>query len=81
MRSLDKLDLENLVRPRAAWSGDFHRVALALADKRPRERRGDGDAALFGVRLQVADNLIGAPFLGVLVAKRDGRPEFHRRTG
>ena len=35
----DEFDLQDLVRPRAAGRGDFHRVALALADQGARDGR------------------------------------------
>src|SRR3569623_2675396 len=74
----DKLfpvDFGDLVGLGAAGGDDLDRGALLLADQRARERRGDGDAALLGVGLGFADDLVDALLLGVLVDQRAGRTE------
>src|SRR6185437_15891664 len=72
---LFELYLQDLVGPRPAWGSDLHRIALALADQGPRDRRGKRDAAVLGVRFHVAHDLIFAFFVGVLVHQGDGGAE------
>ena len=55
---LSPLDLGDLVRLGAAGRHDFHGRALLLADQRAGQRRGDGDAALLGIRLRLTDDLL-----------------------
>src|SRR5258705_13907703 len=78
---LAPLDLGDLVGLGAAGGHDFHRSALLLADQRSRQRRGDGDAALLGIGLRLADDLPHRFLVGVLVDQRDGRAELDGVTG
>jgi len=48
-----------------------------LADQRAAERRGDRQAALLDVALQLADQLVGQLLVGVFVRQLDRRPELH----
>src|SRR6202012_5914345 len=73
--ALAPLDLGDLVSLGAAGRHDFDRGALFLADQRTRQRRGDGDAALLGVGLRLADDLPDRLLVGVFVDQRDGGAE------
>src|SRR5262245_57646523 len=72
------LNLHDLVGLGATRRHDFDRRALLLADQRARKRRGDGDAALLGIRFGLPDDLPHLFLLGVLVDQRDGRTELDR---
>src|SRR5712691_4633651 len=80
-RDLAPLDLGDLVGLGAAGGHDFHGSALLLADQRSRQRRGDGDAALLGIGLRLADDLPHRFLVGVFVDQRDGRAELDGGTG
>src|SRR6202034_1649089 len=56
-RPLFPLQLDDLVRLGAAGRDDLDLRAFLLADQRAGERRGDGDPALLGVGLRLADDL------------------------
>jgi hypothetical protein len=75
------LDLGDLVGLGAAGGDDFDRRALFLADQGAGQRRGDGDAALFGVGFRFADDLPYRFLVGVLVDQRDGGAEFDGVAG
>src|SRR5262249_11340277 len=70
-----ELDLGDLVRLRAAGRRHLNGVADGLADQRARQRRGDREALGLDVRLVLADDLVGALLVGVLVDEGDGRAE------
>src|SRR3989344_2544944 len=76
-RGSDPLDLGDLVGLAAAGGHDLHDVARLLADDRPRDRRGDRDAAALHVGLVLAHDLVAGLLLGVLVDHRDGGAELH----
>src|SRR6185437_2334090 len=59
----------------AAGGDDLDLRALALADQRLGERRGDRDAALLGVGLRLADDLPYLLLVGILVDQRHGGAE------
>src|ERR1700733_5855170 len=67
------LDLDNLVGLGAAGRHHLYLHALLFADQGSSERRGDGDLALFGIGLRLADNLPYRLFVGVLIDQSDGR--------
>src|SRR6185437_8155023 len=69
------LHLHHFVGPGAARRDDFDLRALLLADQRAGERRGNGNSALLGVSLRLADNLPDRLLVGVLVDQRHGRAE------
>ena len=66
------LDLHDLIGLGAAGRDHLDLGALLLADQRAGERRGDGNLALLGIRLGLADDLPDRLFLGVLVDQSDG---------
>src|ERR1700746_1543506 len=72
---LAPLDLGDLVGLGAAGRVDLDGRAFLLADQRTRERRGDGDFALLGIGLDLADELPHLLLLGVLVDQSDGGAE------
>src|SRR4029079_73899 len=66
------LDFLDRVSLRAARRVDLDVFALLLVDQRTRDRRGDRDAPLLGVRLGFADDLPDLLLVGVLIDQRDG---------
>src|SRR5712664_857933 len=78
---LAPFDLGDLVGLGAAGGDDFHGRALLLSDQRSRQRRGDGDAALLGVGLRLADDLPHRLLFGVLVDQRDSGAELDGVAG
>src|SRR5262249_39936565 len=72
---LSPLDLFDFVGLGAAWRHYLDAGALALADERACERRGDRDLAFLGVGLGFAHQLPHLFLFGVLVEKRHGRAE------
>ena len=75
------LDLGDLIGLGAARRHDLDGCALLLANQRARQRRGDGDAALLGVRLDLADDLPHRLLVGVFVDQRHGGAELDGVTG
>src|SRR5579859_1036017 len=77
-RQLFPLDLDDFIGFRPAGRDDLHLRALFLTDQRAGERRCNGDPALLGVGLGLADDLPDRLLVGVLVdqghrgAERDG---------
>src|SRR5580692_7512410 len=67
--------LDDLVGLGAARRDDLDLRAFFLADEGPGERRGDGDLALLGVGLRLADDLPHRFLVGVLVDQGDGGAE------
>src|SRR5262245_62841310 len=74
------LDLLDRVGLGATRSVDLDVLALLLVDQRTRNRRGDRNASLLGVRLGLADDLPDLLLIGVLVDECDGRTEGDRVT-
>src|SRR5207342_2836627 len=74
------LDLLDLVSLGAAGRVDLDGFAFLLVDQRARDRGGDRNATLLGVRLGLADDLPYLLLVGVLVDQRDGRAEGDRVT-
>src|SRR5436190_6980028 len=72
---LAPLDFLDLVGLGPARRHHFDARALALADQRASERRGDGDLAFLGIGLRLAHKLPYLFFLGVLVDQGHRRPE------
>src|ERR1700722_14854405 len=69
------LQLDDLVGLGAAGGPAPDLRAFLLADQRAGERRGDGDPALLGVGLRLADDLPHRLLVGVLVDQGDGGAE------
>src|SRR6185437_15748295 len=69
------LHLLDFIALGAAGGDDLDLAALALANQRLGERRGDRDAALLGVGLRLADDLPHFLLVGVLVNQRHGGGE------
>src|SRR4051812_12516986 len=68
-------DIQDLERARAARRGDLHGIALRLADESARDRRRDRNLARLHVGFDVADDLVLALLIGVLVDQHDGGAE------
>ena len=74
-------DLGDFVGLGAARRHHFDRHALGLSNQGARQRRGDRDAALLGVRLALADDLPDRLLLGVFIDQRDRRTELDGVAG
>src|SRR6202043_2777521 len=66
------LQLDDFIGLGAAGRDDLDLGAFLLANQRAGERRGDGNLALLGVGLRLADDLPHRLLVGVLVDQRDG---------
>src|SRR5258708_17826410 len=66
------LQLDDLIGLGAAGGDDLDLGAFLLADQRAGQRRGDGDLALLGVGLGLADDLPHRLLVGVRVDPRAG---------
>src|SRR5438552_5292537 len=77
----DELDLQDLVGARSPGRCDFHGIPLRLTDQRPGDRRGDRYAAVLGIRLEVAHDLVFLLRARVLVDERHGGAEGNGTAG
>src|SRR5690606_10027461 len=76
----DVLHLEDFVAARTAGGGDLDGVTHFLADQGAGDGGGDRDAAVGGVRLGIADDLVLLFLFGVVVDDLDRGAELHRRA-
>src|SRR5205823_14800978 len=73
-------DGDDLVGSVAARRRDFDVVALALADQRARQGRGDRQPAVLDIGLVLADDPEGLLLVGFFVGQGDGGAEFYDRA-